>query len=153
MKEAACNLSVCAWHNWHMQPGRGEGACYCVVLVAGCIDDTSRLYIRRKKLLSVFDEVAFRGTAISIPLIPFSFTPFLFPLPSFSFILLFPPLFSFRSIVLNFIFEEISSSKEIDRLFPRFKVSSIVSSIPPSSQVAKQRSNKFFHREVYSRWT
>lgn len=33
-----------------------------VVLVAGCIDDTSRLYIRRKKLLSVFDEVAFRNS-------------------------------------------------------------------------------------------
>lgn len=52
-----------------------------VVLVAGCIDDTSPLHIRRKKLLSVFDEVAFsdeRPLYIDTP-DPVLFIPSFFP--------------------------------------------------------------------------
>ena len=63
--------------NWHTQPGRG-GCLAIVVLVAGCINDTSPLHIRRKKLLSVFDEVAFRNDRYIDTSDPVLFVPYFF---------------------------------------------------------------------------
>lgn len=85
-------------------------------------------------------------TATSIPLIPFSFSPFFFP-----------PLPSFRSMILNFIFEEIWEiyTRSMSRILNFSKIQSFSPLFFPLAQVAKQRTNKFFHgttSEKFTRW-
>ena len=76
-----------------------RGCLAIVVLVAGCINDTSPLHIRRKKLLSVFDEVAFRNDRYIDTSDPVLFvSPLFFSIRVFSF----PSFFLFFFFFFSF---------------------------------------------------